>query len=59
MAPLAQRWRAAADSMRPYRGLLLLSFASRLPLGMAGVGLLALALVRGLGPGIGGTAIAC
>lgn len=59
MAPLAQRWRAAARSMRPYRGLLALSFASRLPLGMAGVGLLALALARGLGPGIGGTAVGC
>ena len=47
----------SAHSLRPYGGLLAVSFLSRVPLGMAGVGLLALALSSGLGPGIGGTAV--
>lgn len=44
-------------SIRPYRGLLATSFLSRIPLGMAGIGLLTLALASGLGPGVGGTAV--
>lgn len=39
------------------RDLLATSLVARIPLGMAGVALLTLALARGLGPGIGGTAV--
>ena len=44
--------------VRPHRDLLAVSLIARLPLGMAGVGLVSIALKRGLGPGTGGTALA-
>lgn len=44
--------------LRPHRDLLASSLISRLPLGMAGVGLVSIALGRGLGPGTGGSALA-
>lgn len=44
--------------LRPHRDLLGLSFLSRLPLSMAGVGILTLGLQRGLGAGLSGTATA-